>query len=365
MRFYHTVRAGRFGRVALGATLAATLWTAGVAAVPTLAHADNFSDLLAAQQVVVERRGAYEEALGKAEELRAQAAENAQRVAEIEAALPQLRERAGDSMRVLYRMQQGTDSLIELILASENFNELITTLQYLHVIQSHNTDAVRELAARAAELKDTRDSIAAQLAEAEAEQARAEQALAEAQAAQEQVQQRIDAQAAAEEAERQAALERAREAEAAQQSFTTQNGESFTVPDVPVTPNPPTIDWASDRDSFINKWTPRIDAYLGGSPLGGYGRVFAEAAWDYGVDPRFSPAISTVESSQGRATFRPHNAWGWGNSSWGSWEEAIRAHVAGLASGYGGQLTYAGARKYCPPNADAWYAAVLAGMESI
>ena len=112
-------------------------------------------------------------------------------------------------------------------------------------------------------------------------------------------------------------------------------------------------------------WATRIDAYLAGSPLAGQGTTFAEAAWAYGVDPRFSPAISAVESSKGLYCFRSHNAWGGGRSSWNTWEDAIWDHVAGLASGYGGHLTYAAAQKYCPPNAARWYSSVLANMERI
>lgn len=113
------------------------------------------------------------------------------------------------------------------------------------------------------------------------------------------------------------------------------------------------------------QWGARIDAYLAGSPLAGYGSTFAAAAWDYGVDPRLSPAISAVESSKGRYCAYPHNAWGWGSVSWGSWESAIYAHTAGLASGYGGYLTYTMAKKYCPPNSSAWYSSVAANMAAI
>ncbi|MFR9006856.1 MAG: hypothetical protein ACLVKA_10885, partial [Collinsella aerofaciens] len=101
------------------------------------------------------------------------------------------------------------------------------------------------------------------------------------------------------------------------------------------TPNNGVVNWDVDQASFVAEWAPRIDAYLAGSPLEGQGATFANAAWKYGVDPRFSPAISNTESSKGRHCFRPHNAWGWGNASWGSWEEAIDAHVSGLARGYG------------------------------
>ncbi|MBR2804014.1 MAG: hypothetical protein IKE20_02565, partial [Eggerthellaceae bacterium] len=97
--------------------------------------------------------------------------------------------------------------------------------------------------------------------------------------------------------------------------------------------NLPAIDWSVGREAFVAEWSARIDAYLAGSPLSGYGTTFAEAAWENGIDPRWSPAISNTESGKGSACFLPHNAWGWGSSAWGDWDTAIRAHVAGLASG--------------------------------
>lgn len=116
------------------------------------------------------------------------------------------------------------------------------------------------------------------------------------------------------------------------------------------------IDWTIGQEAFVEQWTSRIDAYLSGSPLSGYGSVFAEAAWEYGVDPRLSPAISNTESSKGSICFLPFNAWGWGDYSWGSWEQAIDAHVSGLAhKGYGPMISYEGAQRYCPPNYDNWY----------
>jgi hypothetical protein len=121
----------------------------------------------------------------------------------------------------------------------------------------------------------------------------------------------------------------------------------------------------SARAAYVAEWAPRIDAYLAGSALAGTGEAFACAAYDYGVDPRFSPAISAVESSKGAKCFKAHNAWGWGRSSWGSWEEAIRAHVAGLARSYGGELTKRAAQKYCTSNPSGWYANVSAQMATI
>ena len=129
--------------------------------------------------------------------------------------------------------------------------------------------------------------------------------------------------------------------------------------------NLPAVDWSVGKDAFVAEWTARIDAYLAGSPLAGYGASFAEAAWDTGVDPRWSPAISNTESGKGSACFLPHNAWGWGASSWSDWDTAIRSHVAGLASGYGYSLTLEAAEAYCPPHAVDWYNKTLAQMASI
>ena len=98
--------------------------------------------------------------------------------------------------------------------------------------------------------------------------------------------------------------------------------------------------------------------------MSGYGRVFAQAALAYGVDPRWSPAISCIESTMGAYCFRPYNAWGWMGHSFSSWEEAIWAHVEYLGYMYGGKLTMDAANIYCDPGEE-WYYAVLGEMESI
>lgn len=125
------------------------------------------------------------------------------------------------------------------------------------------------------------------------------------------------------------------------------------------------VDWEVGKDAFIAEWTQRIDAYLEGSPLAGKGSVFASAAWEYGVDPRWSPAISNTESSKGAHCFASYNAWGWGKSGWSSWDEAIYAHVRGLANNYGYTISYSFAKKYCPPNYDKWFNSTLSEMKRI
>ena len=176
--------------------------------------------------------------------------------------------------------------------------------------------------------------------------------------------QMIDAKEEAErrriEAENAAALERM-QAEKAKQGVVS----STESPEGAMEYSLPAVDWTVGREAFLQEWTTRIDAYLAGSPLAGYGYAFAEAAWDNGVDPRWSPAISNTESGKGSNCFLPCNAWGWGSTGWGDWDTAIRAHVAGLARGYGYSITLSAAASYCPPTYVSWYNKTLSQMSLI
>ena len=125
------------------------------------------------------------------------------------------------------------------------------------------------------------------------------------------------------------------------------------------------IDFSVGEEAFVEEWTERIDTYLAGSNLAGHGCDFAQAAWDYGVDPRWSPTISNTESGKGSNCFLPYNAWGWGTSIWFNWTDAIYGHVKGLSDGYGYSITYSAAASYCPPNTDNWYKNTLGEMEKI
>jgi hypothetical protein len=125
------------------------------------------------------------------------------------------------------------------------------------------------------------------------------------------------------------------------------------------------VDFSIGRDAFIKEWTTRINNYLAGSPLAGYGETFATAAWENGIDPRWSPAISNTESTKGRNCFKSHNAWGWSQTDWPDWGTAINAHVSGLAKGYGFTISYSYAMRYCPPNYDNWYRDTLNEMMKI
>ena len=109
-------------------------------------------------------------------------------------------------------MQQGSGGLVELLLGADDFYDLLSTIQYLDVIQARNASAVDELVAMENELTQTRIALDGQQQEAEDEQRRAEDALAEAEQARGELEEKIAAQAAAEEAQRRAALEAAQRA---------------------------------------------------------------------------------------------------------------------------------------------------------
>lgn len=373
--------------------------TSSLGSDPT-ANLDGDIDELTAQ---VEATGAaLNEANARVDEIEQRIAENEEQLSSLYNQIPTQLARSSEAVRELYKMQYQTSSLIELLLNADNFADFIVNFQYVTHIQQRHLDTVAKLREMKQQLDDTQAALAQDRADAIAERETAQQALEAAQTARQEAQQRAReeaeraaaeqarkqaeedaraAQAAQEEADRAAAEEQARleaeraeatggseQPEAPEQPSGAGDGSSATNPEPETPSNSPTddgADWSSDKADFVSSWAPRIDAFLAGSPMAGTGTIFAEAAWDYGVDPRWSPAIANTESSKGAACFLPYNAWGWGSSSWGSWDEAIRAHVAGLAAGYGYTISEAAAQKYCPPNWQEWYNRTVASMNMI
>ena len=378
------------GAIGRAATIAcSTLALTGFALAPAVAQAATADELASEaaslNQQLQQATQDYASAQAEVEGIQSSIDQNEEDVAALEAELPEKRARAAESIRTLYKFQQGTPGLIELILSSEDFNDFISTVTYIDAIHQRSTEQVTELATLSDELAQKRAELTSQRDEALQRQQTAEQALSSVRTAQASVQAQADELARQEEAERQAAVAEAQQAVDAaagaaeaspdgtsssdaapsQATFTTSSGNTAAVE----VPSAPSADNAAVSENTTTSeqdgWAARIDAYLAGSPLAGQGATFAAADARYGVDPRISPAISAVESSKGAVCFRPHNAWGWGSSSWSSWEEAIYAHVSGFASGYGSTMSMAVARKYCPPTAGEWYASVLAEMSRI
>lgn len=362
------------------------------------------------QQEVERTAAEYDDALAALAQAQADIQENTVRIDELSAEIPEQQQRGATAARELYKLQQQGSGLLQMLLGSDDFYDFLTSLDYLNRIGDAHLQELQKLEDMQTELETRQVALEKAHSSATKQANKAEQALAAAQEARLEAQRKAQeearrqaeeaaaaaaAQAAAEAAAAEAAAQAAAEEEAArsdeqqgdEQPASSEASEAAeeakqATQDAPeeepaeaeepqqaeTTFEQPTddgADWTSDQAAFINDWSARIDAYLAGSPLSGQGATFAKAAWDYGVDPRWSPAIAFTESSLGANCFMPHNAWGWGSASWGSWEEAIPAHVAGLARGYGYTISIESAQKYCPPNWEAWYNRTLEQMNMI
>lgn len=193
-------------RAGLTAALALSL------AMPGVAHATSLSEL---QGRIDESNEAYNTAVAHATELQDQIDANEARLAQIEEELPAKKDAAAKSLRVSYKMQAGSGDLIQLLLSSEDFNEVISTLQYLEKITSHNNAAVEDLAQATDELEQVQSALASQKAQVDSEVQSALASLTEANDARDQYEAQMAAQQAAQ--VRQAA---------AQQQATEQQGAS-------------------------------------------------------------------------------------------------------------------------------------------
>ena len=350
------------------------------------------------QQEIERTAREYEEAKAAVASAKQALEENRARLSELEREIPLQQERSDSAARELYKIEQQSGGIVELLLSSESYFDFLTNLEYVSRATDANIHEISRLSAMKAEFDEKQSALKQAKRDADENADKANAALEAAKEARREAQRR-----AQEEARRQAeeaavaAAAAATNANNASSQEQTNDGSSDSTPNSAKNkengssssaqtpsdeadatsdnaeaeaqaPEPPSDDganWDSDQAAFINEWAARIDSYLEGSPMAGQGKTFASAAWTYGVDPRWSPAISFTESSKGAYCFTSHNAWGWGSASWGSWEEAIDAHVSGLARGYGYTISIDSAKKYCPPNWQSWYDRTLAQMNLI
>lgn len=343
------------------------------------------------QQLVESTATEYSNAVAHREEIQGQLEDTQARIQELDEQLPGLRDAAAATIESAYKYRSGVDSLA-LLLSADDFGQFLSILHALNAIEQDSAQQIQTLLDAQAEMQQLQDGLQSQLDEATRAEQEAGQALERAKDARAQA---LAAQQAALEAQRRAiAAAQAQQGavapavvegqapaadlgavaadvapaptEAPAQDIVAGDAvaEDTGVSD-PGASAPADVSISSDRDAFIAQWAPRIDAYLAGSAMGGQGSVFAAAAWDYGVDPRISPAIACVESGKGAYCFHPYNAWGWGAYSWSDWTDAIYGHVGGFSRGYGSTLDYDDALSYCPPNADFWYNSVLSEMAQI
>ena len=394
-----------YGRAIAAVALGLAMTVGGAWALgPTIgnAHADSKETLAQLRQEVSAKSQAYNEAMEATAQAQADVEDCRARIADIESRIPGAQEKAATAMVTQYKFSQNSAGLLNVILSSDGFENFVATLTYLNTVQTYTSGQLEGLLELQDELEQEQANLEGLLAEAQQAEDEAAEALAQVQAAADEAEARV----AEEEAARQAALaaQAAAAASRDQSTVTTETdsstGETIFIETKPdgttervdedraneiinsnqnanqgssesggSTPEPepdpePSEPGGSTGDSTVDSWAARIDAYLAGSTLSGYGRVFAQAALAYGVDPRWSPAISCIESTMGAYCFRPYNAWGWMGHSFSSWEEAIWAHVEYLGYMYGGKLTMDAANIYCDPGEE-WYYAVLGEMESI
>lgn len=118
---------------------------------------------------------------------------------------------------------------------------------------------------------------------------------------------------------------------------------------------------AIENMDIDRKKVQSVQTFLGrrGSPLAAKAEYIVKSAEIFGIDYRLVPAISIVESSGGKKTYRRFNAWGWGGSkgySFSSWEEGIYTVSKGLSKYYasGATTPIAIAPRYNPHTPQEW-----------
>ncbi len=335
------------------------------------AYADNDSSMTALelQEELKRTEDEYNQAQAEADKAAKLVEEQEQQVKEIQALIPDQKERSAKATRELYKMHQQSVSLVTMLLSSDSFNEFVNGMEYVTRINDSNYAEItrlnnlqNELSAKTEELKKSKE-------EADAHVKESKRALDAAKAAKAESDRR-------EEENKRIAEEAAKKAKELEQSTydntqgtassgsssnagSSNNGNSGNASgggngSGAGSGNAGTgsASGSSAEEAFIAKWAPRINAFMAGSPMAGTGRTFAKAAYKYNVDPRVSPAISLNESGRGAQCFRPYNAWGWmTKATWSSWDEAIDAHIRGFSKGYGYTLTLEGAYKYWAPQA--------------
>ena len=273
----------------------------------------------------------------KSDELAAQIADVQEKLDEVLRKSEKAQRVAERAVRERYKVQRQYGTLFDALLCAEDFQSFLAGIEYIEEASEVSVTELTALRREAAEYERTKAKLEAEKAEIDKELAYLDAALEEATKARDEAQRKADLVA-----------------------------NAHLKPDG--------ADWDGSKADFVEEWGPRIDAYLAGSPMEGQGETFAKAAWKNHIDPRWSPAISNQESSKGRICIRPYNAWGWGAADpdpaglaleWSSWEEAINAHVRGLAIGYGYTISPIGAQRYCPPGWEEWYANTVNEMNSI
>lgn len=362
---------GRFGAPGRAAVSAALSFALAFAMLPAAAFAagevERANEAVDEAETEVSRTAAaYDEAVAEQDRLAAEIKSLGKKIKELEVELPQQEARSNESCVALYKLTGIDSSVLATLLSAKSFTDAISIMDSYNYIINQNVRQMEHTAKMKADLESSLSQVESDKADADSAANDAAAALESAKQAREEAKQKAEqvqaeeAAAARKAAEEKIAAATTRKAKKKAQAEAKKEESSSSNASVS------NVDWSSDKAAFVNKWAPRINSYLSGSPTAGTGKVYAAAAWDYGVDPRWAPAISLVESSKGAVCFASHNAWGYGGSGFSSWTEGINTIVRALGSSlYGGALTKAAAQTYCPPNWQHWYSTCASEMAKI
>lgn len=198
-------------RAAVASVLAAAAVVSGLGLAPVPARATTLDEL---QAQIDSCSSAFDDAVSRANDLQDQIAANEARVSAIEQELPDKREAASQSLRTMYKLRSNAGGVIELLLSSESFNDVITTVRYLDAVVSRSNAAIDGLVSASDELSQARDALESEKAQADEEVASAMSSLTQANQAREQYEAQLAAEkAAAEKAAAEAAAQAQKEAE--------------------------------------------------------------------------------------------------------------------------------------------------------
>ncbi len=330
----------------LSCVISAALCLAGLLYCAESAFADD------ADTKVAESARAYNEAISNQEKIANDIASLNSQIKEIENELPKQQAVCNESLCAMYKNSSDSMSIISALLKAKSITDVAALVDAYNWIYEYNESEVKKTVELRDKLEKSKSDLEDRKKEADEAATTAANNLEAAKQARKQAQEKA---AAAQKKE-----------EAAAKKSSTKSSSSKSSKKVKKAASADNVNWNSDKKAFVKKWASRINAYLEGSPTAGTGTYYAQYAWDYGVDPRWAPAISFVESSKGAVCFRSYNAWGYGSSGFSSWKEGIEKVCSALGGSlYGGYLTEAAAKTYCPPSWKSWYKKCATEMAKI
>ena len=194
------------------------------------AHAATAEEL---QEQVDQATKAYDDATAQVADLETKIADSQAKIDEVNAQLPAQKKRAEESVRSMYKMQQGTPGLVTLLLTSDDFQDFISTYQYLNSVSESNIDDLQRLNQMERELSQAQQTLVSAREEATRKQQEAADSLAQAQSALDELNRQIEEQKAAEAARAAAAQQAQASAQAtpSQQQGQTSEQDAQTSTD--------------------------------------------------------------------------------------------------------------------------------------